>query len=375
MRPMRKRTILSVLGVMAAVAIGGCGSAGGGAASAGTTSVKPFQQTMDQAFANLHLNKWNGPTQPVPPPKHLSVAIIECDATLGGCRVPAEGAAEAARKLGWSAQVLDGQGQSQRFNQLMSNAVAQGVNAIIADGIDPNLASQGLAAARAKGIPTISLSEGAAPSPKGFNIDISGNTSQLGTDLGSYVVAKSGGKANVLQLADNEYVTAMNQTNAFRKVMEKCGGCTLQPTMNFISSDVSTSLQGRLISYLQTHPGINWIDSPYDPAVTGAICPALQRAGLANKIKVVSMLGLQANLQLIQKQQCQVVDATWPQLWNGWAGVDQLIRILDKKPTFTPADENLPLVLLDREHMPPNGDYEGGNVDFRAHYLKLWGLS
>lgn len=341
--------------------------------AAADDALGPFTKGLDAAEGNLNLSKFPGPTASARAPKHVHLVIVECDATLGGCVKPAEGAAAAARKLGWTVELLNGEGKSQRFNQLIESAVAGGANAIMTDGIDANLAAAGLARARAHGIPTVSLSEGSEPSPTGFNIDVSGNTLLAGEDLGDFVVVKTTGKAHVLPMADNEYITAMNGTKGFLDVLSKCKTCTIEPTMNFISADISTRLKGRLISYLTSHPGIDWIYSPYDPAITGAICPAIREAGLADKVHVVSILGLPANLDLVKKQDCQLADATWPQAWNGWAGVDQLIRIRDKQPTIVPADENMPVVLLDAQHMPPDADYEGGHVDFAASYLHLWG--
>lgn len=337
-----------------------------------STGLAPYQKGVDAGFANLNLKKWRGPTTRALAPKKVNLVIVECNATLGGCVRPAKAAAAAARKLGWSVKLLNGEGQSQRFNELIQSAVAGGATAIMTDGIDPHLAAAGLADARSKGIPVVSLSEGSKPSPEGFNIDVSGNTTRAGQLLGDYVVSQSSGTATILPMADNEYVTAEHEVAGFLSVVKDCKSCTVESTMNFISADVSTTLRGRLISYLRTHPKVNWINSPYDPAVTGAICPAIQAAGLAGKVHVVSMLGLPPNLALVKKDSCEVADATWPQAWNGWAGVDQLIRILDHKPTFKPADENLPIVLLNHNHLPPKMNYEGGHVHYEAKYLSLW---
>lgn len=354
---------------LAAIAL----SAGPMAANAVADDLAPFQKAVDEAHANLNLSQFPGPTARSLAPKGLHLVIVECDATLGGCVKPAEGAAAAARKLDWTVEVLNGEGKSQRFNQLIQSAVAGGAKAIMTDGIDAKLAAAGLARARAQGIPVISLSEGSEPSPTGFNIDVSGNIGLAGEYVGDYVVLKTAGKAHVLPMADDEYITAMSGTHGFEKAIGECKTCVAEPTMNFISADISTRLKGRLISYLTAHPGIDWIYSPYDPAVTGAICPAIREAGLADKVHVVSVLGLPANLDLVKKQDCQLADATWPQGWNGWAGVDQLIRILNKQPTVVPADEKMPVVLLDGDHLPANMDYEGGKVDVEGSYLRLWG--
>jgi ribose transport system substrate-binding protein len=332
-----------------------------------------FSRALQAAEARVRPHSFAGPTQPVAAPRSEKLWVIECDATLAGCRIPAEGAAAAARKLGWSVNLVNGEGKSARFNQLINQAVAAGANAIITDGIDAHLASQGLANARSHGVVAVSVSEGSTPGPSSFNFDVSPNFFKLGKSEADYVIVQSKGSGDVLPLNDNEFVTAINGVQGFLREMKKCSSCKVEPTMQFISSDIATNLPGRLISYLQTHPKVRWIESPYDPAVTGAIVPALHRAGLNKKVQVTSTLGIAANLQLIKKGDVEVADASFPESWLGWAGIDQTIRILAHKTTSKPADENTPTALIVKGNLPKNLDYTGAPVNFQAAYLKVWG--
>jgi ABC-type sugar transport system substrate-binding protein len=129
-------------------------------------------------------------------------------------------------------------------------------------------------------------------------------------------------------------------------------------------------LAAQTIGYLRTHPQINYLIAPYDPAAA-AIVPAMAQAGITN-VKVCSLLGDQQNLNFIRKGQIQDCDAAFDNGYMGWAMVDQLIRYLDHTPFAQPLGENTPLVLLDKSNLPKAGTDWQTSIDYQSHYKKLW---
>src|SRR5262245_51610751 len=98
-------TLLTGLSLTALVA--GCGGgsndSGGGEASngdGGNTSAEL------QAARTASPADFQGPTDPVDvPSKQLSVGVVTCSSQLSGCVSPANGIADAAKSLGWTARV------------------------------------------------------------------------------------------------------------------------------------------------------------------------------------------------------------------------------------------------------------------------------
>jgi ribose transport system substrate-binding protein len=385
-RDLRGRILFASMALVVALAVAACGSSGSSSSSSssqgggegdsgGLSSAEKsgFESLLNTAYKNFETKTFPGPTEPVTPPADQKITILECSAALAGCSEPAAGAKEAAEAIGWEANLVDGKGQASRYNALVQQAVSSGSDAVVTVGVEPNAISSGMKLAHEREVPLISISQEAEVSPTGYAIDVSGEQAKLGEYDAAYVALNSGGEGTVLPLSDNEYPSTLHFVEGFLREIKKCSNCHIEPTMDMISEEITTTLQSRLTGYLSSHPDVDWILSPYDPVATGAICPALTRIGKAQDIKVVSVLGVPANVELIANGQCMVADGAWPQLWNGWAGIDQLIRILAGKPTVEPANENMPSTLIDAEHIPPDNQY-ASNVDYKGAYEKLGGL-
>jgi ABC-type sugar transport system substrate-binding protein len=310
----------------------------------------------------------------VTPPKKLNLVVIECDAALAGCALPAQGAVEAAKALGWHVALVNGASTPSLYNSLMEQAVSSGANAIITSALDPTLITAGLADANAHHIPVLSLAQEASDiGPKGFALDVSAGQYLVGQYAAAYVAIHSQGKADILVMDDREYTGTVHFIQGFFSEIKLCTTCTVNPTMYMVSTDIATLLQPRVEGYLEANPKVGWIIGPYDPVVTGALCPAIATAGDTGKVKVISDVGVPANIALIKKHGCQVADGVFPLLWNGWAGVDQLIRILDHVPTIKPAGENMTRSLVDIQHIPKGLTFDS-DVNYESAYLTLWGV-
>lgn len=324
-------------------------------------------------------SSWAGPTTPAPAPtKKLSIALISCSSSLHGCVTPLDGAAAAAEFLGWKTTMYDGGGSPTAWNKAFLNAVTSGADAILFTSINPLLIQQGLDAAAQAHIPVISASAGssdpnptvAAPDGKLWPLlDVSQNFVQTGRQIADWIIGDSGGTANILDLTDREYTSGISQVGVIDQINKKCPNCKIS-TFNFEGATVGTTLAGQTVGYLRTHPEVNYLVAPYDPAAA-AIVSAMAQAGITN-VKVCSLLGDQQNLNFIRQGQIQYCDAAFDNGYMGWAMVDQFIRYLDKLPFAVPLGENTPLVLLDKTNLPPPGTDWQTAIDYQSQYKKLW---
>ena len=138
------------------------------------------------------------------------------------------------------------------------------------------------------------------------------------------------------------------------------------------ASQVGTTLGQTTVGFLQQHPDVNYLYSPYDPAAAFQV-PAIQQAGLADKVKVVSILGDQQNLDFIRSGTVQAADAAYDNEYMGYAMVDQMIRSLDKQPISEP-DVVRTCRTVARQHEPAGrGSDWHAPFDYKAEFLKLWG--
>ena len=315
-----------------------------------------------------------------PPPKQkLKLALISCSSQLHGCVTPLIGAAAAAEALGWTTTTFDGGGSPDAWNKVLLNAVSSGADAILFTSINPLLIQQGLEAAKNAHIPVISASSGssdpnpsvAVPAGKAWPLlDVSQSFVDTGRQMADWVIEDSGGKANVLVLTDKEYTSGVSQAGVVDELNKRCPDCEIS-TFDFLGAEVGTKLANQTVGYLRSHPNIDYIIAPYDPAAA-AIVPVMAQSGMTN-VKICSLLGDQQNLDFIRRGEIQTCDAAYDNVYAGWAMVDQLIRYLNHQPFAQPLGENTPSVLLDKSNLPKAGSDWQTSIPYAEKYKSLFG--
>jgi ribose transport system substrate-binding protein len=379
----RLRCSLLALPVAAVLAVGtACSDVGTSSQKSGSTA-----KGQSKEFADLHRSattesppKYQGPTTPVAAPKKLKVAVITCLSILSGCVSPATGAQQAAKNIGWQVRVLDGGGTPDRQNAQMLNALSWGADIILNIAIDPNAVQDGLRAAKRTGVPVGAGSNGLdSPNPAikptagklGYAFDVAPDYAALGQKAAEWVRADSKGKANIVVYSDKEFPSVLALQKGLLAGLDKCGDCKVQPLRYFTGNQVAQVLPQSVVSYLRSHPDVTHVFIPYDPAAA-AVVPAITQAGLGNKVRLISVLGSQENLNFVRKSQVQVADAAYDNLYMGYAMLDQTSRLLAKKPLVQPHGENLPHVVLDKTNVPPAGSDWHASFDYPRTFTGLW---
>jgi ribose transport system substrate-binding protein len=325
--------------------------------------------------------EWQGPTEPVKAPSSFKLALITCDNASEGCLAPAKGAQQAAEALGWTATIYDGQSDPTVQAKRVQQAIASGADGIITESVDGRSITSGLKDAKAAGIPVVSTSNAAAPGEQGYEVDVSPDFDRFGRDIANWMMVDSSGKANVLPYVDREYQSTVSTLNGLVDQLKACSTCTVESPVNFVAKDVASNLGPQTVSDLRAHPKVDYVHFAFDPAATVQV-PAIMQAGLGDKIKASSIIGGEQNLQFIADGQVQAADAVWDNTYQGWASVDQLIRLATNQPPAVSEgvpdrfkfNENLPSILITKDNLPADGKTYTAPFDYQSEYKKLWGI-
>jgi len=340
---MRRFVSLQVSALVAALAIAGAVAA---SSVLGTASAAASSSRSSAGFNLAAIKKqvaalqngatvYEGPTKAVKVPKGIKLAVVPCSEALAGCEGAALGVEAVAKQLGWSVTLYNGEGTPSGMNNAMQQAVASGANAIITGAVNPEFITSGLKAAAAKGIPVGSATEGVAPSPGGYKFDIGPNYQTLGQADGDYIIANSNGKAVFVPWNDKEYSSVEAFVDAVTATVKKCTTCTVLPTQQFVSADVTpTSLGARVVDLLRTNPKVDYMVAGYDPAAA-VMVPAIDTAGLRGKVKIVSVIGAAQNLGYVKAGNVQTADVGYDSNYVGYMAVYQITRLLDHMPLWT----------------------------------------
>jgi ribose transport system substrate-binding protein len=345
----------------------------------GGESTNNYTQLLKEA-TEVTPSSFEGPTEPAPATPGTKIAAISCAQTLQGCVNIAKGIEDAAKVAGITAKTFDGQGETTVQNKQILNAISWGADAIILEAIDPSTVQTGLAAAEKAGIAiggavngTNSPNKTTEPPPGTIwtSFDVGIDYKLAGEYEAEWIVADSEGKANTVVYGTKEFPALPPQTEGVMKVLEECEGCTTDGPLEILAANIATTLGEEVVGYLRTHPDVEYVFCPYDPAAP-AMVTAIETAGLGDQVQLVSLLGNEQNLEFIRNEEVQAADGSYDEHYIGFAVVDQALRVLDGQKPFEPQGENIPFQLVDKTNLPEPGSSFQAPFEYESEFEALW---
>jgi ribose transport system substrate-binding protein len=389
--PLRsRRTVKIIVSLAAGALLAGCttvstsasGSGTGAATSAsaaGYTLPAAGQQTLDAA---MKAPTWQGPTSSPKPAKNKLVIDIPCAQSAVGCARPGNGFLAAAKEMGWRTQMIDPEGDPQKVQAAVQQAIQLHASAaFLPGGAIATVGASLMAKARAADVQMVTMGGfDQTVSPATWSVNVSNDYSETSPALAAYVTAHSDGKAQVLMINDSEYPEVDSGYNAFKsKLAAWCPGCAVAAQLNLSIVNLQTTFPAQVQSVLQAHPSINYIYVGYDFIGTQVIT-AVDQLGLSGKVHLVGADGNPQNLEAVKQGNVETASYARGTDAIGWVAVDELNRIFNNQPLVKDANglesENFPQQLTDSTNLPADvaANWDGG-LDYQAYYEKLWGLS
>jgi ribose transport system substrate-binding protein len=185
-----------------------------------------------------------------------------------------------------------------------------------------------------------------------------------------YLIAKTDGKAQVLEFTENETKSVVERTDAFEQEMAKCGGCKILQSANFTYADIASTVPSLAQQAAQAHPSYDSVFVAFDAAVPSFL-QGFKAIGATNKIIVSGDGSSDANKCIAQA--CGLnATAAFPLPWIGWADIDAANRVFNHTNPQVAAAA-LPVKLITKQNSPGDNPWDG-DFDFQAAYKKIWGV-
>jgi ABC-type sugar transport system substrate-binding protein len=384
-----KKPLASCVGLMVLAAIiAGCGSSSSSSSSttastaattsAATTSTAPTITSASQLPASGLARAEAGvalytqhPTQipvttPVgkPIPTGKTIDVLNCG--IPYCNSLTTDVGLAASKLGWkTVSVLAGV-----TPETIHNAWVQVVNnkpsAVIASGYPQALFAQQLAQLKAEGIPVVEccISEAAT---NGVKLVL--DPAPQGSQMAWWVVDQTHGNANVLYIDNKDYpIIDQIFTPEFMSEMKlTCPTCKVSE-IDLPTTSYGTTAPSTIVSYLRSHPSINYIALGSDDMAIG-LPAAMATAGLH-----VPFMG--DNPDILNQQYVKNGQEQAGVLFPGHETEAQLVDALARIFTHQSIkpDETAPnTMILDKANDTDPSIYPINYTNYLAEYAKLWG--
>ena len=254
-------------------------------ASGTSTGASAATGTRTAAFTR-DFAKWSTPpTQipvttplPKPAPKGLSIAYITCG--LPTCTTISNSVKSAAQTLGWKFTALGSQPTPEAIKAAWGQAVRLHPDAVFASGFPSSVFAPELAELKKMGVGVFNC---CAPDKVGNGITFLAVTPTDETVQGHYIAALAAkfakGTPNVLFVNLPEFATIQTQYPDFVSALEEYAPGAKQVKINIPNSAIGTTSAGTIVSYLRSHPDINYVALSQD-ALSAGLPAAMKAAGL-----------------------------------------------------------------------------------------------
>jgi ribose transport system substrate-binding protein len=342
-----------------------------------------YQKTLDVGY--------KGDFQPPPASgpaavKGKNIWWISCGQAFAACSTMSTSFEEAGKALGWNVTVQDGKADPNVAQDLIRQAIASKVDGIGLATFDCPTIKGALLEAKAAQIPVVNYGSvdcndqvygGSGSSLFAATVKLRGSDRALdfisawARARAQYLIAKTNGQANVLNIAEQSQVLQKTNGDAFAEEMKTCSGCTVTQ-VPFTFAQVPNPATQNFQTAIQAHPAANAVVEGVDAIMSLGLQTAVKQAG-SSKAIVGGGEGFTSNFDLIRSG-TQTFSVALPYGWIMWGVADTLNRILAGDDPSNFPSEGAGWQYVDKDHnLPAQSQGYDAPVDYRAAYTSIWG--
>lgn len=373
------------VGLVAALAVTGllataCGSSGSSTSStpaaSGSASASSGLAAATAYLTPLTSNPtsivMSTPVTTAPPKGKFIIKITTAEPVS---KTVTDGAAAAAAALGWTFKSVLVGPEADGMQKAFDSALQMKPDGIILSGNPKVTYTQGLADAKAAGVPVVSESTtDAGGTGDGIVANPDGPTQvrEWGKMVAAAVIVDTQGKANVLAVNVPAY-PILNEFQAGMKdaFAQWCPDCKVKD-FNVQAADIGTKVPTSIVSALQADPTIDYATFSFGDLSIG-VPAAVAAAGLT--LKIAGETATPANIQAVKDgKETAWVGFAAPVL--GWQDVDALVRQFTGGDPVASGKTFLPTQMLTKDSaagavLDSNGFYVGV-TGYEDQFKKLW---
>jgi ABC-type sugar transport system substrate-binding protein len=370
-KPRRSAAIVVIAAATLVTAFAAPGASGKPAQHASATAAPGLTEANAAVAAAQKRPTSIGLSTPVgkPIPKGKKIVYISC-AAIQACTVHIKFINAAAKALGWTASMITTDGSPQQVQAAFDSALRSGADGIISTGITRANLEKQILDAKAKGVPFATC---CTLAPVSNGIIYSTSTKQQNGRIGKYLAAKvvsdTGATGGAVYVNLSAYEILAPVGTSFETWYKKwCPSC------EYDSIDIPLSALGKnvpdtIVSFLRSHPSVNYIVLSEGDALAPGLTAALRAAGLNDKVKVVAQGPGLAEFQEIREGTFGG-GVPFDFVTIDWLMVDAIARSFAGVPVKLTAP---PLWLVTKANVPNTSGIFPIVADYKAKFLKLWG--
>jgi ribose transport system substrate-binding protein len=306
-----------------------------------------------------------------------TVAIVSVDQRVPILAIANDAINEAANEAGLETTLFDARSEVTRMQEGIERA-AREADALVLTGI-PIAAVPG-ALEGAQDLPSVAVLNN-QPDPDapgqgaGELVDATSapNYENNGALVAAQAIVDTNGELNTEIFNTEEITPSPDVVSGMRSMLDDCGTCEVGENTTPLA-EWSTALTPKAQTTIRRNPELNYLLPIFD-AMGIFITAGIRQADAGEQVKVASINGTPAAVQLVQEGDIFTVNAGAPVGWVGWNALDQVMRgLLGEEP----GDPEVPSRLLDQENLEgvdaEDIDAPYGDPEYREGFRQLWGI-
>ncbi len=323
---------------------------------------------------------WSGPTKGPAAAKPKTVILVSADTRNGGIQGFTDGAAQAAKVIGWNFRIIDGQGSVSGRSTALSQALALKPDAILLGGVDAAEQASLLGQIAAHGIKIIgwhSLPDPGVTKGSPIFFNVSTDAREVARAAAMEAIVDCNGTANVVLFGDSIYKISDAKLEAAAATLKQCSGCSVLSSEDTPIAEASQRMPQLTTSLLGKY-GSKWT---YAIGVTDLyfdyISPSLRAAGIGpgGYPRAISAGdGSVSAFERIRSGEYQIATVAEPLNEQGWQAIDEANRTISGAP---PSGYISPVHLITKQNINADGGdhnvYDPAN-GYQDIYKKIWGV-
>jgi ABC-type sugar transport system substrate-binding protein len=312
-------------------------------------------------------------TTPVdkPIPTGKKITFVSCG--VEACAIQGPILAAGAKSLGWTVDQVATDGSAEKVQGAIDAAIRNGADAVILNAADRDAYAKQIADAKKADVQFVTCcSLATAGDGLLYNTATDKQNGPIGDYLAAEVVADSKGKANALYVNISAFQILKQVGDTFDAGVKKyCSSCSVD-NLDIPLTSLGKDAPDRIISYLRSHPKVNYVALSVTDALGTGLPAALKAAGLSDKVKIVGQGG---GTQNFTDMKSGAIEALVPaDLYSyDYLMLDALARHWAGVPLN---DAGPPYWLVKKDTVPTDTSKPFPVItDYQQQYEKLWGVS
>jgi ribose transport system substrate-binding protein len=344
----------------------------------------PSVAAAEERVAELYAGNWQLPPETGPAAvEGADVWFISCGQAFEPCANQAQAFSDAAEVLGWNATIADGAADPTVAIGHIEQAIAAGADALALSAFDCSGIKNALIQATDAGMPVVNTFSADCNEEDPSEDPLFAATMIMAgyptatefyrawdADKASYVIAKTGGQAEVVSVVSINQLIHREGDLAFREVLSECDGCSVVDSVEFTFADIGDGSFTQMVqSGLLNNADANVLFVPFDALYSLGVADALTQSGL-NPITIGGE-GFAPNMQLI-RDGVQTASLALSFEWAGYGAADTVNRILAGEDPADLPNQGMGWQLVDAENNLPEEGAFVPDVDYRSVYEVVW---